>query len=191
MLDGLDGLVRGDLPYADAVVLDTDGREIQVEVRANTLDYDGTPAVLLHVRDVTARRESEAALRRREALLRTVVENAPVVLFAIAEDGTFTLADDTGATTTVAVGCGSEATLSLATAGLNWVTIASVAGRSWDFAIDDVPIATAVHPALTTVRQPLVQMGQEMARLLLAAIDGQDDPGPVVLPTELVHRESA
>ena len=96
VLEGLDGLVRGDLPYADAVVLDTDGNEIHVEIRANTVDYGGTAAVLLHVRDTTTRRQSEDALRRREALLRTVVENAPVVLFAIDADGTFTLADGRG-----------------------------------------------------------------------------------------------
>jgi DNA-binding LacI/PurR family transcriptional regulator len=47
-------------------------------------------------------------------------------------------------------------------------------------------------PPLTTVRQPLVQLGQEMAGMLLRHIE---EPGPVaeslILPVELVVRSSA
>jgi DNA-binding LacI/PurR family transcriptional regulator len=57
---------------------------------------------------------------------------------------------------------------------------------------DDTPIAVAVEPPLTTVRQPIASMGREMARLLLARLD---DPGHVpthvVFPTELVVRASS
>jgi diguanylate cyclase (GGDEF)-like protein/PAS domain S-box-containing protein len=48
------------------------------------------------MRDITARKEADAALRRSEERLRTVVTNAPVALFAIDQHGTFTLAEGRG-----------------------------------------------------------------------------------------------
>jgi LacI family transcriptional regulator len=54
---------------------------------------------------------------------------------------------------------------------------------------DDVPQATQVHPPLTTVRQPLEQMGREATRLLLDLIHEPDRPPPrIELPTELAIR---
>jgi len=55
---------------------------------------------------------------------------------------------------------------------------------------DDVPVAAALTPQLTTVRQPLVRMGEEMASVLLDAIEGRPVRPSVVLPTELVVRQS-
>ena len=45
--------------------------------------------------DVTARKQAEAALRASEELRRTVVANAPIVLFAVDRDGIFTLSEGT------------------------------------------------------------------------------------------------
>jgi DNA-binding LacI/PurR family transcriptional regulator len=56
---------------------------------------------------------------------------------------------------------------------------------------DDLDLAQHTDPPLTTVRQPTVGMGQEMARLLLALLDGEPAPSPVLLDTELVIRASA
>jgi LacI family transcriptional regulator len=57
---------------------------------------------------------------------------------------------------------------------------------------DDVPQATQVHPPLTTVRQPLEQMGRAAAKLLLEIIAEPDNPLPrIELPTELVIRATA
>jgi DNA-binding LacI/PurR family transcriptional regulator len=53
---------------------------------------------------------------------------------------------------------------------------------------DDSPLAAASHPALTTVRQPMEQLGREMATLLMALVQGGVAPRPLVLPTELVRR---
>jgi len=53
-----------------------------------------------------------------------------------------------------------------------------------------LPVALAARPQLTTVRQPWRRISEEMVRLLLARLDGQD-PAAVILPTELVVRASA
>ncbi len=56
---------------------------------------------------------------------------------------------------------------------------------------DDIPHAASVNPPLTTVRQPLAQMGQEATRLLLQYIYNPDRPAQQVdLPTELIVRAS-
>ncbi|WP_046727798.1 LacI family DNA-binding transcriptional regulator [Streptomyces humi] len=55
---------------------------------------------------------------------------------------------------------------------------------------DDSPVATEVSPALTTIRQPWDRISNEMVRVLLAQIGGED-PAAVILPTELVVRDSA
>jgi DNA-binding LacI/PurR family transcriptional regulator len=55
---------------------------------------------------------------------------------------------------------------------------------------DDSKVATATTPKLTTVRQPWARQSAEMVRLLLDLIDGEQ-PAAVVLPAELVVRDSA
>jgi DNA-binding LacI/PurR family transcriptional regulator len=50
---------------------------------------------------------------------------------------------------------------------------------------DDIPIASQVSPALTTVRQPLVEKGRIAAELLFGRRSAE---APIVLPTELVVR---
>lgn len=56
---------------------------------------------------------------------------------------------------------------------------------------DDSSVATSTLPPLTTIRQPLAEMANATINLLLARLDGAEKPEPVVLPTELVIRESA
>ena len=57
---------------------------------------------------------------------------------------------------------------------------------------DDSPIATSTVPPLSTVRQPIEEMGREMARLLLASIESPASGGKrVILATELVVRASS
>ncbi len=55
---------------------------------------------------------------------------------------------------------------------------------------DDLASALYADPALTTVHQPVRALGQELARMLVAAVEGQD-PSPLILPTRLTVRESA
>ena len=57
---------------------------------------------------------------------------------------------------------------------------------------DDSPVAGTTRPALTSVRQPIEEMGEEMARLLVTAIEGQDRaPRRVILATQLIRRASS
>lgn len=56
---------------------------------------------------------------------------------------------------------------------------------------DDVGEARLATPPLTTVRQPLGELGRTMTRVLLARIAGEDAPRRTVLPVELARRESA
>ncbi len=57
---------------------------------------------------------------------------------------------------------------------------------------DDVQMADAIFPSLTTVRQPIAQMGELAANLLRGRIQDVDDTAPqlVVLTPELVVRET-
>jgi DNA-binding LacI/PurR family transcriptional regulator len=55
---------------------------------------------------------------------------------------------------------------------------------------EDSVVARQTEPLLTTVRQPVEEMGRQMVRLLIARIHQQDVPLSVVLRTELVIRES-
>lgn len=56
---------------------------------------------------------------------------------------------------------------------------------------DDLPVARWVGPPLTTIRQPLNEMAQSAARLVLSLARGEEPAQPrVELATELVVRES-
>jgi PAS domain S-box-containing protein len=69
-------LAAGKLTWIESESLMTDGRTIPVEVRAGRVEYNGEPALLLHVRDITQRRTAEAALQSSEMLFRSVWENS-------------------------------------------------------------------------------------------------------------------
>lgn len=69
--------------------------------------------------------------------------------------------------------------------GLNIPADISVIG------FDDIPQAALVYPQLTTVRQPLDQMGRVAARLLVEQIENPEQaPRHVTLATKLIIRDS-
>jgi LacI family transcriptional regulator len=56
---------------------------------------------------------------------------------------------------------------------------------------DDIPQVSFVHPRLTTVRQPLEQMGQVAVKMLLEQIEDRSHPPQrVTLATQLIIRDS-
>lgn len=56
---------------------------------------------------------------------------------------------------------------------------------------DDSPLAATVRPGLTTIRQPVVDMGAALAERLLSTIEEGTVLEPVLVPAELVVRDSA
>ena len=57
--------------------------------------------------------------------------------------------------------------------------------------VDDIKYATMMAPALTTVRQPLAEMGRTAVSLLLRLLEGQYlETRQIELPTRLILRES-
>jgi DNA-binding LacI/PurR family transcriptional regulator len=55
---------------------------------------------------------------------------------------------------------------------------------------DDIPEAAYFTPPLTTVRQDFAELGRRCLHILLARIEGDQEPTRVVVPPELVVRES-
>jgi len=59
---------------------------------------------------------------------------------------------------------------------------------------DDIPIASAIEPALTTVRQPIERMGSMAVEVLLSVLEGSSEEEAlahrIILPPELVVRAS-
>ncbi|MEW2381010.1 LacI family DNA-binding transcriptional regulator [Micromonospora sp. NPDC047707] len=56
---------------------------------------------------------------------------------------------------------------------------------------DDIETAAYTEPPLTTVRQPIQEIGRQMTRQLLRLAAGDPIDPAVILPTELILRESA
>ncbi|CAG0958067.1 HTH-type transcriptional repressor CytR [Anaerolineae bacterium] len=57
---------------------------------------------------------------------------------------------------------------------------------------DDIPAAEYAHPALTTIQQPIYEIGQRLVRMLLAIIRGEDLPeSQILLQPKLVVRASS
>ena len=56
---------------------------------------------------------------------------------------------------------------------------------------DDVVVATTSDPTLTTIRQPLEDMGRVAAETVVAVVAGREVDRQPILATTLVQRESA
>ena len=69
-------LASGKLSWIEGESLTADGNITPVEVRAGRVEYNGKPALLLHVRDITERRAAAAAVQSSEMLFRSVWENS-------------------------------------------------------------------------------------------------------------------
>jgi len=71
-----------------------DGRVTPVEIHAARVSYGGQTAVLLHVRDVSERKQAEAALRSSEMLFHSVWENSVDGMRLTDENGTIVAVND-------------------------------------------------------------------------------------------------
>lgn len=96
---------------------------------------------------------------------------------------------DAGARLPRAIICGNDQTAlgamhALARRGIRVPLDVAVTG------FDDVPVARHLHPPLTTVRQPMQELGATAFEVLYAKISTGKSEADVVLPVQLIVRES-
>lgn len=72
--DNFDNFVRGGLNYIESQAVDPAGTAIPVGISASNITFEGVPAVLLHVRDISKRVAAEQELRRLSAHLDEALE---------------------------------------------------------------------------------------------------------------------
>lgn len=82
-------LVTGELNYVEGLSKTDDGRVIPVEIRTNLVDYEGQAALLLHVRDITERKEVEQALQKAHDELENRVQERTLLLEQVQRQNQF------------------------------------------------------------------------------------------------------
>lgn len=99
-VENMQSKLSGNVERSEAYELLTrarDGTAVWVEVSTRLLRVDGQPAGVHGIaRDITERKRAEEKVRESEEKLRTLVTNAPLVLFSTDRDGVFTLFDGKG-----------------------------------------------------------------------------------------------
>jgi|HubBroStandDraft_1064217.scaffolds.fasta_scaffold00577_20 PAS domain S-box-containing protein len=76
-LTGERGRSRTDPQLIETVIERADGKLVPLEVSFAPIRLDGQPGIIAFIRDVTARSEGRAALRRSEERFRQLIERAP------------------------------------------------------------------------------------------------------------------
>lgn len=74
-------LVSGEVDVVEGFSLTQDGRSVPVEIRYARIDYADQPALLLHVRDVTERKQAERVRRESESRYRSLFQDSPISLW--------------------------------------------------------------------------------------------------------------
>ena len=80
----------------ETTALRADGSEFPAEITIAKIALHGTPVFTGFVRDLTERKNAEAALQDAESRLRTVVAESPIVVFALDTKGVFTVSAGKG-----------------------------------------------------------------------------------------------
>ncbi|MFH1834275.1 MAG: PAS domain S-box protein, partial [bacterium] len=76
-------LAGGALPIQEIQILRLDGTAVQVEVSGSRIEFDGVPAVQVIYRDISERKQAEAALRETNEYLDNLINyaNAPIIVW--------------------------------------------------------------------------------------------------------------
>ncbi len=76
-------LVSGEIRQLEGFSRTIDGRDIPIELKVSLIEYDASPALLLHVRDISERKKVEDALRMSEERFRQMAENIYEVFWLV------------------------------------------------------------------------------------------------------------
>ncbi len=86
-------IASGDEQPYEAIGLRRDGSRLVAELCARSFVFEGRKVRVTTFRDISSRKRAENALAEAERRLRTVIDAAPIVLFAIDEKGVLTLCE--------------------------------------------------------------------------------------------------
>ena len=86
--------LKGERQMFEWVHTRADGTEINIEVSLAKIDYQGQPALLCHLRDITQRKRMETALKQREEQYRRIVQDQLDFIVRWLPDGTRTFVND-------------------------------------------------------------------------------------------------
>ncbi len=71
----------------ETTIIHRDGHHIFVEVHASNTVYQGHPAVIAIIRDITERKQAEESLRRAEENFRNSLDNSPLGIRIVSKEG--------------------------------------------------------------------------------------------------------
>jgi PAS domain S-box-containing protein len=74
--------------HYESVALAKDGREVPLQIETGNTIYQGMPAIVAFIRDITERKRMEKMLRRSEEHFRSLIENLSDVILIMDADGT-------------------------------------------------------------------------------------------------------
>jgi DNA-binding LacI/PurR family transcriptional regulator len=66
----------------------------------------------------------------------------------------------------------------------------SVPGKVKVVGFDDSPVASRNHPSITTIKQPIRELGAQVAQSLLSILNGEDVEDKI-LDVKLIKRQSS
>ncbi|MHC4335637.1 MAG: PAS domain-containing protein, partial [Planctomycetota bacterium] len=78
-----------DVPPFEYTIVARDGTRIEAILTTQLIQYEGERAILGIVTDITERKEAERGLKKSEAKLRTLIENAPIGIYVNDLEGRF------------------------------------------------------------------------------------------------------
>ena len=84
-----DDLVDGNVERISGYSLRSDGESVPVDISASKFFYGHESALLLHVRDMSERIDTEAALVKSEKINRAIIQALPDLVFWISKEGRY------------------------------------------------------------------------------------------------------